>query len=54
MSLPRDPRLLSQAEKEDLYRQIVAAMEAEGAVTDYGKTSLAGWPACVWRIPQGS
>jgi hypothetical protein len=36
-SLPKDPRLLPPAEKEGLYRQIVAALGAEGTLTDYGK-----------------
>jgi hypothetical protein len=37
VSLPKDPRLLSAAEKDDLYRQIIAALGAEGALTDYAK-----------------
>src|SRR5215471_15727063 len=37
VSLPKDPRLLSQAEKEKLYEQIVAALESEGAYTEYGR-----------------
>jgi hypothetical protein len=37
-SLPKkDPRLLTTAEREKLYEQIVAALGAEGALTDYGK-----------------
>lgn len=36
-SLPRDLRLLTTPEKEELYRQIVAALSTEGALTDYGK-----------------
>jgi len=36
-SLPKDPRLLSPAEKEELYRQIVAALESEGTYTEYGR-----------------
>ncbi|HUN61606.1 MAG TPA: hypothetical protein VMU53_06440, partial [Candidatus Sulfotelmatobacter sp.] len=33
-SLPKDPRLLTTPEKEELYRQIVAALSVEGALTD--------------------
>lgn len=37
MSLPKDPRLLTTAEKQALYEQIVAALGTEQALTEYGK-----------------
>ncbi len=37
MSLPKDPRLLTTAEKEELYRQVLAALSAQGALNDNAK-----------------
>lgn len=36
-SLPKDPRLLTTAEKEELYQKIVAALSTQGALTDHAK-----------------
>lgn len=36
-SLPRDPRLLTESEKQALYEQIVGALPEEQALTEYGK-----------------